>query len=62
MCFALQKKVKQSPLEIVLSGSVVMNNDAIVNKMNALLPSDIHIKRLSERPVVGAYKLAKNKK
>lgn len=62
MCFALQKRVKQSPLEIVLSGSVVMNNDAIVNKMKALLPSDIHIKRLSERPVVGAYKLAKNKK
>lgn len=62
MCIALQKKVKQSPLEIVLSGSVVMNNDAIVNKMKALLPSDIHIKRLSERPVVGAYKLAKNMK
>ena len=62
MCFALQKKVKQSPLEIVLSGSVVMNNDAIVNKMKALLPGDIHVKRLSERPVVGAYKLAKNKK
>lgn len=55
---ALEKKCGVKPLNIVLSGSVLINNDQIFNFLNTHVPSQIKLKRLNALPVRGAYLLA----
>ncbi len=55
---ALDKKCGAQPFDIVLSGSVLMNNDQIYALLKNKVPEHIRLKRLKSTPVKGAYILA----